>query len=55
MNGCHYLLMMSVNLSYIAILKIKNADYHFNISGISKSEAIKLFQNIDLTEKNRAL
>ena len=47
--------MMSVNLSHIAILKIKNTDYYFNISGISKSEAIKLFQNIDLTEKNGAL
>ena len=44
-NVCHYLLfiiyaMMSMNLSYIAILNIKSADYHCIISGISKSEAI---------------
>ena len=44
-----------MNLSYTAILKIKNADYHFIISAISKSEAIKLVQNIDLTEKSGTL
>ena len=27
-NRCHDLLMMSINLSDIAIIKIKNADYH---------------------------
>ena len=36
-NICHYLLMMSMNLIII--------------SGISKSEAINLMQNTDLTEK----
>ena len=36
------LLMMFMNLSDIAILKIKNADYCCIISGISKIEAIKL-------------
>ena len=44
-----------MNLSNIAILKIKNADYRWIISGISKSEAIKLLQNIDLTEKSGTL
>ena len=39
-----------MNLSNIAILKIENADYHCIISGISKSEATNLMQNIDLTE-----
>ena len=42
-------------LSNIAILKNKNVDYHCIITGISKSEAIKLLQNIDLTEKSEAL
>ena len=52
-NRCHDLLMMSMNLSDIAILKIKNASYCCIITGISKSEVIKLFQNIDLkTVKN---
>ena len=45
------LLMMFMNLSDIAILKIKNADYCCIISGISKIEAIKLLHNIDMTEK----
>ena len=40
-----------MNLCDIAILSIKNADYFYVITGISKSEAVKLLQNIDLTEK----
>ena len=51
-NRCHDLLMMSVNLSEIAILKIKSSDYRYIISLISKNEAIKLLQNADLTEKS---
>ena len=27
-NSCHDLLMMSINLGYIAILNIKSSDYH---------------------------
>ena len=38
-------------LSNIAILKIKNTNYCCIITGICKMEAIKLLQNIDLTEK----
>ena len=34
-------------------LKIKNADYCCIINGISKSKAINLMQNIDLTEKSK--
>ena len=45
-------LMMSMKLDDIAILKIKNADYHCIISGINKIEAIKLLQNIDFTKKS---
>ena len=47
--------MTSINISNIAILKIKNVDYRCIITGISKSEAIKLLQNIDMTEKSGAL
>ena len=43
-NGCHDLLMMSMNLSDMAILNIKGADYHCIISGISKSETINFMQ-----------
>ena len=35
-NGCHDLLMMSMNLSDIAILNIKSADSRCIISGINK-------------------
>ena len=50
-NRCHDLLMMPMNLGNIAIVKIKNVVYGCIITGISKDEAIKLFQNIDLIEK----
>ena len=49
-NRCHDLLMLSMTLSDITNLKIKNADDRF-ISGISKNETIKILQNIYLTEK----
>ena len=45
-------LMMSMNLSDISILKLKTL---IIVSGISKSEAINLLQNIDLIEKSRIL
>ena len=54
-NVCHDLLIMSVNLSDIAILKIEFIDYCCIISGISKSEAINLMLNIDLSKKSRTL
>ena len=44
--------MMSINLSDIAILNIKGADYRCIINGFSKSEALNLMQFIDLTEVN---
>ena len=43
--------MMSMSLSDIAILNIKGSDYCCIIRDINKSKAIKLLQNIDLTEK----
>ena len=43
--------MMSINLSDIAILKIKGSDYCCIISLIGKHEAIDLLQNADLNEK----
>ena len=52
-SRCHDLLMMSVKLNNNDILNIKGADYCCIISRISKSEAINLMQNIDLTEKGK--
>ena len=54
-NRCHDLLMMSVKLNDIAILNIKSSDYCCIISLIIKTEAIKLMQNADLTEKSGTL
>ena len=47
--------MMFIKLSNIIILNNNGADYRYIISGISKSEAINLMQNIDLTEKSETL
>ena len=54
-NYCHDLLMISVNLSDIAILNIKGSDYGCIASFITKNEAINLLQNTDLTEKSGTL
>ena len=54
-NRCHDLSMMSINLSDIAILNIKDSDYRCIISLISKFETINLMQIADLTEKHGTL
>ena len=54
-NGFHESLMTSINLSGIAILNIKRSDYRRNISLVSRSEAMNLMENADLTEKSRTL
>ena len=43
--------IMDMNLTNIALLIIKSANYCCIISGISKSETINVLQNIDLIEK----
>ena len=50
-NRCHDLLIMSMNLSGIAILNIKEYHYGCIVSGISKVAAINLMETIDLTEQ----
>ena len=47
--------VMSMNLIDISILNIKSTCYHYITSIISKSEAINLMQNINLTKKVRSL
>ena len=47
--------MMSMNLIDTAFLNIHGADYCCVISGSSKSEVIKLIQNVDLSEKSGTL
>ena len=41
-NGCHDVLMMSMNLCDIAFLNIHGGEYRCIINGISKSEAANL-------------
>ena len=44
-NGCLDLTMLSVNISDIAIITIKNIDYCCIVHNIGKSEATNLFKN----------
>ena len=50
-NRCHNLLMISMNLSDIAILNIKGSDYRCIISLISKYKVTNPMQNAKWTEK----
>ena len=54
-NSCNNILLMSMNFSNIAILNIHVADYCCVTSGNSKSEAINIIQNIDLTKNSGTL
>ena len=54
-NECHDVLMISVNISDIAVLNTHGVDYCCIIRRISKIEAINLMQNIDLSEKSGTL
>ena len=54
-NGCHDVLMMSMNLSDITILNIRGADYCCIVIGIDKSEATNLMQNMNLTKTSKTL
>ena len=49
-NGCHDLLMITVNIKDIVILKIQGVDYCFTINKINKNEGLNLLQNADLTK-----
>ena len=50
-NGCHDVLMMSLNLDNIAILNINDTDYCCIINGISKIDALNPLKYADLIEK----
>ena len=44
-NGCHDLTMLSLNISDIAIITVKNIDYRCTIYNISNSETSNLSKN----------
>ena len=50
-NGCHDLTMLSVNISNIATITVKNVDYRCIIDSISKSQAIHLLENSVLEDR----
>ena len=50
-NGCHDLSMLCFNISDIAIIIVKNADYCYIIHNSSKSEAINLLENTVLEDR----
>ena len=50
-NRYHHLLMMSMSLSNIYILNVKNDDYCCIVKIISKRETMKLLQNIGFNWK----
>ena len=47
-NGCHNFTMLSVSISDIVIIVIKNVDYRCIILDISKSEAINSLETLCL-------
>ena len=54
-NECNDVLMMSINLSNVAILNIRGVDYCCTVNGISKSDAVSVLENADLTEVGEVL
>ena len=50
-NGCHELKTLSVNISDIASITVKNVDYCGIIHNISKFEAINLLKNSVLEDR----
>ena len=44
-NGCLVLSMLSINISDIAIIAIRNVDYCFIVHNIGRSKAIDLLKN----------
>ena len=54
-NGCNDVLIISMNISDIAILNIQGADCRCIINGISKSEPVNLLQKVNLNERHGTL
>ena len=49
-NGCHDFTVLSVSISDIVFITVKNVNYRFIIHSISKSEAINLLKNFVLED-----
>ena len=49
------LIMLSINLSNIAMLNIHGVDYHYIIKKISKHKAVNILQNADFSDESGTL
>ena len=54
-NGCHEVLMISIDINSIVILNIHIVVYQCIIAGNTKSEATSLCRNVDVAENSRSL
>ena len=54
-NGCHNVLMISINFNDFAVLNTDGADYCYIINRTSESDALNLLKNADLTKKKGVL
>ena len=54
-NGCHNVLMISINFNDFAVLNTDSADYCYIINRTSESDALNLLKNADLTKKKGVL
>ena len=49
---CHYMLILSLDIRDVSTITVESIDYRFNISDISKSNAIHLHENVLLDNRN---
>ena len=54
-NGCHNVLMISINFNDFAVLNTDGADYCYIINRTSERDALNLLKNADLTKKKGVL
>ena len=54
-NDCQDLTMLCLNISDIAIITVKNVDYHCIMYDINKSEAVHLLENSVLEDREYLL
>ena len=50
-TGCHYLTMLCLNISEIAIITVQNVDHRCIIHNISKFKAVNLLENPVLEDR----
>ena len=54
-NGCHDLMLNTINFNDVAIVSIKGNDYRIHFWYMSKNDAVVLMANSNLKDKNGIL